>query len=276
MRTLVAYVPVLHEGYRRFFEKYDGPKELYIFGPEITADYKQLGKEIRQLDPELMKKAVEALGIFTSVSILDIAGARALNSKEHDVVLPDEDVSRELHEKYFPSAKVVFDPIFLRWDRKNAKQEKEVQPEERITHDEFHRRVMAQAEEESKKSSDIWRHVGGAIVKDKKVILLARNRHLPSDHSPYANGDPRGNWSQGVEMELASGFHCEVSLIAEAAKRGVALRGAGMYVTVFPCPPCSKAIACSGIKNLYVGGGKGILDSEDVLKNSGVKIIFVE
>lgn len=276
MRTLVAYVPVLHDGYRRFFEKYEGPKRLYIFGPEITADYKQLGKEIRQLDCQLMKKAIEALGIFDQVFILDIAAARSLNTANKELVLPDEDVSHEVAEKYFPNAQLTFDSIFLRWDKKNAQQEKEVQPEERITREEFHRRVMAMAEEESKKSSDIWRHVGGAVVKNGEVVLVAHNHHLPSPHSPYANGDPRGNWSQGVEMELATGFHCEVSLIAEAAKRGIALEGADMYVTVFPCPPCSKAVACSGIKNLYVGGGKGILDSEDVLKGKGVKIIFVE
>jgi dCMP deaminase len=49
-----------------------------------------------------------------------------------------------------------------------------------------------------------------------------------------------------------------------------------MYVTVFPCPPCAKAIAHAGIKHLYCGGGYGVLDGEDILKGAGVKIIFVE
>jgi dCMP deaminase len=77
-------------------------------------------------------------------------------------------------------------------------------------------------------------------------------------------------------MELATGFHAETSIIAEAARRGIALEGADMYVTVFPCPPCSKSVAYSGIKHLYVGGGKAILDAEEVIKGKGIKIIFVE
>jgi len=77
-------------------------------------------------------------------------------------------------------------------------------------------------------------------------------------------------------MELATGFHAEVSLIAEAARRGIPLEGADMYVTVFPCPPCSKVVAHSGIKNLYVGGGNSILDAQEVMRAAGVNIIFVE
>src|SRR3989344_3337604 len=222
MKSLVAYVPVLHEGYRRFFTKYDGPKELYIFGPEITVEFPQLAKEIRQLEPALMQKAIEALGIFEKVEVLDVASARALNTKDKEIILPDEDVSRELAERYFSDAHKTFDPIFLRWDKHNAQKEKEVMADRRIARDEFHRSVIKQAEKEAEKSSDMWRHVGAAIVKNGEVVLLAHNKHLPSPHSPYANGDPRGNWSRGEQMELATGFHAEASIVAEAARRGLA------------------------------------------------------
>ncbi len=273
---LVAYVPVLHEGYRKFFTKYDGPKDLYIFGPDITAEFPQLAKEIRQLEPALMQKAIEALGIFEKVEVLDVAGAKVLNTKNSEVILPDEDVSRELAEKYFPDAHKTFDPIFLRWDKHNAQKEKEVMPDRRITKDEFHRNVLKQAEQEAEKSSDIWRHVGAAIVKNGEVVLTAYNKHPLSPHSPYTSGDPRGNWGRGEHMELATFLHAEAGIIAEAAKRGLVLEGADMYTTVFPCPPCAKIVAYSGIKNLYCGGGNAILDAEDVLKSKGIKIIFVE
>jgi dCMP deaminase len=276
MRTLVAYVPVLHEGYRRFFEIHKGPKELFIFGPQITAEFEWLRKEIRELDPVLMQKSIEALGIFEKVEVLTKVKAKKLNSAQTHVSLPDEDISRELAQKYFPKAKITFEPIFLRWDKHNASKEKQVMADRHITRGTFHRRILKQAEKEAEKSSDIWRHVGGAIVKRGRVILIAHNRHLPSAHSPYVHGDPRSNWSRGINMELATGFHAEASLIAEAARQGIALAGADMYVTVFPCPPCSKIIAYSGIKNLYVGGGNSILDAEQVMKARGIKIIFVE
>ncbi len=276
MKTLVAYVPVLHEGYRTFFEKYEGPKELLLFGPEIIGEFKQLGKEIRQLEPALMQKAIEALGIFERVEVLDVAGACALDKKEKEVVLPDEDVSREVAERYFPNATKTFDPIFLRWDKHNAQKEKEVMPDRRITHDEFHRSVIKEADEQAEKSSDIWRHVGAAIVKNGKVMLHAYNKHALSPHSSWVDGDPRGNWGRGEQMELATFLHAEAGIVAEAAKRGIALEGADMYVTVFPCPPCAKLVAYSGVKHLYCGGGNAILDAEEVLKSKGVEIIFVE
>lgn len=276
MRTLVAYVPVLHEGYRRFFEKHKGPKELLLFGPDITAEFPWLAKEIRQLDPALMRKAIEALGMFKRVALLDKTSARVLNSKKKNIVLPDEDVSRALAQKYFPEAHAAFDPIFLRWDKHNSIAEKPIVPEGSITRDEFHRRVMQQAEAEAQKSSDIWRHVGGAIVKNGAVMLTGHNTHLPSPFTPYVNGDPRNNFHKGDHIEISTSFHVEASLIAEAARRGVSLEGADLYVTTFPCPPCAKVVAHSGIKTLYYGGGYGVLDGEDILKGAGIRIIFVE
>lgn len=276
MKTLVAFVPVLHEGYRRFFTKQDGAKELFILGHTLTDTYKPLTKEIRQLDPALMKKAVEALGIFDRVEVLEESNIAELNTKDKEIILPREDISEMVAEKYFGDAQVSYDSIFLRWDKKNAEEEKAIQPDKKITTDEFHRRMMAAAEDESLKSADNWRHVGALIVKDAKILFIAHNRHLPAEQSPYVNGDPRSNWSRGVNMELATGFHAEASMIAGAARRGIALEGAEMYVTVFPCPPCSKIIAYSGIKTLYCGGGNSVLDAEEVMKARGIEIVYVE
>ena len=107
MKTLVAYVPVLHEGYRRFFEKYEGPKELYLVGSPFVDEDKALAKDIRRLDPRLMQKAIEALGIFERVSILNDESLRALQGAE--LVMPREDICEELAKKYFTRAKITFD-----------------------------------------------------------------------------------------------------------------------------------------------------------------------
>ena len=276
MRTLVAYVPVLHEGYRQFFTSRDGPKELYLFGPEVIAEFSWLSKEIRQLDPLLMQKAIESLVIFEKVSILDIAGAQMLNSEKKEIILPNEDVSRLLAEKYFPKANVTFENIFLRWDKHNSIAEKPMVPEEQITHDEMHRRILKEAELESEKSSDFWRHVGAAVVRNGEVLFIKHNAHVPSEHMPYVNGDPRNNFHKGDHIEISTALHAEAGIIAEAARQGVSLEGTDIYVTVFPCPPCAKLLAFSGIKNLYCAGGYGVLDGEEVLKSKGVKIFFVE
>jgi len=147
--------------------------------------------------------------------------------------------------------------------------------DEQITREEFHQRMMKHAGEEANKSSDIWRHVGAAIVSKGEIIRMF-NQHLPSPHTPYVNGDPRNNFHKGDHIEMSSAIHAEAAMISEAARTGTKLEGADMYVTTFPCPPCAKLIARSGIKNLYYGEGYGVLDGEEVLKAAGVKIIFVE
>ncbi len=276
MRTFVAYVPVLHEGYRRFFCSYEGAKRLFIIGPSLTSHFSELRKEIRELDPFLMREAILSLGIFEEVEVLDEAGIIELGKVNEEIVLPDEDVSRTLAEKYLASVQVTYSPIFLRWDKHNALQEKPIVPQEQITKEELHKRLMALTEEESKKSSDNWRHVGGLVSREGKVLMTAHNAHLPSEHTPYVNGDPRNNFHKGDHIEYSSALHAEACLISEAAKQGIALEGCDMYVTVFPCPPCAKLIACAGIKTLYCGGGYGVLDGEDILRSKGTKIIYVE
>lgn len=276
MRAVVAYVPVLHEGYRRFFEMHREADTLYLIGPDLTTEFRDIQKEIRALDPALMQEAIKALALFTRVEVLDTASAQALNDEHNEIALPDEEISRAIAARHFPNARTSYDPIFLRWDKHNALKERPVVPEEQLTRDEFHRRILAGAEREAAKSSDIWRRVGAAIVRDGEVILMAHNAHMPSEHAPFVNGDPRSAFSRGDHIEFASSLHAEAGVIAEAARRGVALEGADMYATVFPCPPCAKLIAHAGIQNLYCGGGYAVLDGQEVLKSRGVKIFFVE
>ena len=40
----------------------------------------------------------------------------------------------------------------------------------------------------------------------------------------------------------------------QAARNGVSIEGATIYVTVFPCPICARMIANSGIKHVKVFG----------------------
>ncbi|MEK7510853.1 MAG: deaminase [Patescibacteria group bacterium] len=276
MRTLVAYVPVLHEGYRRYFENHEGAKELLLIGSELTQDFKPITKDIRQLDAGLMRTAIESLDLFDRVGVLGVEEARALNEEGRELILTDEDISRHVAETYFPKSICTFESIFLRWDKHNALAERPIVPDEMIVRTDLHRHLLAKAEADSTKSSDIWRRVGALVARNGESLLIAHNQHLPSEHTPYVNGDPRNNFSKGEYIEYSSAIHAEAAVIAEAAKRGVMLEGTDMYVTVFPCPPCAKLIAQAGIQNLYCGGGYGVLDGESILKNAGVRILFVE
>ncbi|MFH1089438.1 MAG: deaminase [Candidatus Uhrbacteria bacterium] len=276
MKTaVVAYVPVLHDGYRQFFQKYSDKADLYILGPELIAKFPHLKKEIRQLEPTLVKTSVTAWNIFENIFVLDENGLKELLTKEISLVLPKEDIMLELRDQYFPEHEVIFDNIFLRWDKHNTVEKNPLNPEALISNSDFDKKMIALTYEEAEKSSDWWRRIGCVVIKDEKIILKTHNEHLPTDHTPYINGDPRNNFHKGDHLELGTSIHGEAEAIATAAKQGISLEGTEVYVTTFPCPPCAKLIAKSGIKKIYYRVGYGILDGESVLKDHGVEIIQV-
>lgn len=273
---IIAYVPVLHDGYRQFFVRHAGADELYILGKEITDQFKPLTKDIRALDPQMMKQALLSLGFFKKVSVLDSAGLATLASEKVKIVMPDDEVCRELGSKHFAGGEVTYDSVFLRWDKHKAMEEKPVQTDQRISHDEFDRQLMAKLKKDAQRSSDYWRRIASAIIKDGKVLLTVYNQHTPTEHAPYENGDPRDNFSKGIGVEFSTSIHSEARLVAEAARKGICLDGVSLYTTVFPCPPCAKQIAFSGVKKLYYAGGYAVLDQDILLKEKGVEIIYVE
>lgn len=274
-KIIIAYVPVLHEGYRKFFEKHKEADMLYIFGDTLVKKYDYLAKEIRQLSPELVKRALESWGIFKKVEVIEEKDLGTL-LKVDEIIMPDEDVCQSLAEEHFSNKKITFDNVFLRWDKHRSMEERPVEADQKISREEFDREVIQNLKQEAEKSSDWWRRIASAIVKDGKILLSAHNEHLPSPHSPYVDGDPRNTLHKGVGIELSTSIHSEARLIAEAAEKGIALKGASMYASIFPCPPCAKQIAFSGIKKLYYGGGYQMLDQETILRSKGVEIIYVE
>jgi dCMP deaminase len=275
-KIIIAYVPVLHEGYRRFFANHKDADCLYIFGPEIISKFDYLRKEIRALEPELMRQAIKSLDIFKTVEVLTEEKLKLLQQGKEEIVMSREDVTMFLAETYFAGRQIIYDNIFLRWEKHLVSAPKPVQPDIKISGSDFDRKMMAKAKAEGDKSSCWWRRVGAVVIKDGKVILATHNKHVPSEHMPYVNGDPRNCFKQGVEVEMSTSFHGEARMIAEAAKKGVSLEGCELYCSDFPCPPCAKLVAYSGIKKLYYNRGYGALDGQDVLKSQGVEIIFVE
>ncbi len=102
----VAYVPVLHEGYRRFVDAHARDRALYVIGRELYADYRPLAKDIRALDPELVAAAIGAWGVCSEVTVLDAAGAERLSAEQPSITLPAEDVSYQVVERWFPRCAV--------------------------------------------------------------------------------------------------------------------------------------------------------------------------
>lgn len=287
LKVVVAYIPVLHEGYRRFLASHCGDRPLWLIGPEIYADYRPLAKDIRALPAELVSSAIDAWGICSQVGVLDVKGAQRLAEQRPSITLPAEDVSYQVVERFFERCPVRYDAVFLRWDRNRSVQL--LRPsarrvdlhDPRIAEDPLLgegaplAELAAAAESEAALSIDWWRQVGAAIRFADGFTLAAHNEHSPHPLSPYAVGDPRASFYKGVHLELTTATHAEARLIATAAREGRSTQGATMYVTDFPCPPCAKLIADAGVARLYFREGYAVLDGEDVLKAAGVEVIQV-
>jgi len=226
----------------------------------------------------LVRKAVESLGITKNVYVMDFSDVEKLTKqKDLTIVVPNEDVTKQFVEEFFPKTKIEFENIFLRWDRHNSTAESAVNVDQKISLKEFDKEIIQKVRADAASgSSDWWRRVGAAVINDKKIILEGYNKHVPSAHTPYANGDPRNAFHKGVNIDLSTALHAEAGLIAEAARQGINLSCCSMYVSTFPCPSCAKLIAYSGISRVFYTGGYGVLDAESILKSQDVEIIFVD
>lgn len=275
INSIVCFVPVMHAGYLKFFKKYAGAK-LFLVGEDLLSGIEYFSREIRALKAEEMKPVVEALKVFSGVEVLNAKNIKELNNPSAKIVMPDEDITRHLAEKYFPDANSFFENIFLRWHQKNVSSENKVDPDRIVSTNEFDMEIMGIALNEAEKSSDWWRQIGAIAVKDKNVLITSFNKHMPSPHMPYANGDPRTPFSWGERIDLSSAAHAEAGLIAHAANKGISLGGASLYVTTFPCPACAYSVALSGIKKLYYAEGYSLVDAAKTLNAFDVKIIKIE
>ncbi len=302
MTTIIAYVPVIHRGYLKFFRSHPEADQIWLLPKSYTYKFRFLEKDIRSLEPEEIAASLQALSVsqkvsVQKVSVLDLdeltevipalrqgsgqapAGTHNSSDKsqgEITYLLPDEEISRSFVEEFLKGHQVVFESVFLRWDTTRSLSENEVNPDETISQSEFDKSMMTQAQDISGKSADWWRQVGAVIIKEGQVLASAFNRHLPHPQEPYIVGDPRTNFHKGEHLEKSTAIHAEAAAIAEAAKKGVALEGASIYVTTFPCPSCAKLIAEAGVSQLYYREGYAVVDGESVLKSANIKISRVD
>ncbi len=278
MRTvIIAYIPVIHRGYIEFICRHPEADTVYILDADLLTQFEWLRKDIRALSPAAVVTGLAAVlskeGSMATVQLLDQKGLDKLAEEELQLILPDEEIMHNLVEKFFAKVKISYDTVFLRWDNQYTLQQKPVVPDTHQSLNQFQQKVMATANQLAEKSADWWRQVGAVIVQEGEIVLAGFNQHVPDQYQPLYNGDPRGNFKKGLHIELTTAFHAEAALIAAAAKKGIKLEGAEMYVTTFPCPHCAKSIAYSGIKKLYFQGGYSLVDGESILKEKGVEII---
>lgn len=91
------------------------------------------------------------------------------------------------------------------------------------------------------------KHVGAVIVRDRTIL------------STGYNGSIRGLGHCDEEGHMMEGGHCvrtihaEANALVQAARNGVAIEGAQIYITASPCWYCFKLLANAGVKRIVFG-----------------------
>ena len=141
-----------------------------------------------------------------------------------------------------------------------------------ITWDEY---FMGLAHLSALRSKDPNTQVGAAIVDENHRVVSVGYNGFPTGVS-----DDEFPWSRegGVlESKYAFVVHAELNAILNSQR---SVRGCTIYVSLFPCNECAKAIIQSGIKRIVYESDKynGVdtnIASKRMLKAAGVELVRI-
>ena len=123
------------------------------------------------------------------------------------------------------------------------------------------------------------RAIGAVIVKDKRSLTTGYNGAPSGILSCRDKGEcmrDKLGVESGTRQELCYAVHAEQNAIAQAAKLGVSVDGATIYVTHQPCTICTRIIIHSGIKRIIYKHSYPDEFSVQLLKDAGVELIKYE
>ncbi len=106
------------------------------------------------------------------------------------------------------------------------------------------------AEAAAQKSKDPRCRVGAVIVSADRIVITTG-----------FNGLPRGvqddeDILDDADEKLKVICHAEQNAIINAARMGISVRGASIYVTKFPCLACCSSIIQAGITRIYTSDSR--------------------
>jgi len=104
------------------------------------------------------------------------------------------------------------------------------------------------------RSTCLRRNVGAIIVKDRLILSSGYNGTPMGEAHCVVCERERLRVKPGERYELCKSVHAEANAIIQAARHGISIDGADIYVTDEPCFMCRRMIVNAGIKNVYIKG----------------------
>ncbi len=91
------------------------------------------------------------------------------------------------------------------------------------------------------------KHVGAVIVRGRTILSTGYNGSIAG--TPHC--DDEGHMMESGHCVAT--IHAEANALVQAARNGVSIEAASIYITASPCWNCFKMIANAGIKEIYYG-----------------------
>jgi dCMP deaminase len=271
---IIGTFTIIHRGYLDILEKYP-QADIFILSDDLARDLYKLEIDLRKMPIEKVRSLLSALN--RKVEVLNLNNIEEIKNADQIVIISDN-VTEELKNRYLTNHPnlIIENGFFYHPQEKVFKKEK-VGVNIMKNYTEKDAQTMKEALILAQESGCFWRQVATIITKDNKILYQAYNQMLPNNDECYKIGCIRDNLQPGEKTaELCSAVHSEANCIAQAARDGISLNGASIYVTTFPCPMCAKLIAISGIKKCFYNQGWANFDGERVLQAAGVKLIKID
>lgn len=132
----------------------------------------------------------------------------------------------------------------------------------------------------SKRSTCLRAQHGAVLVRDKTILATGYNgapRGLTHCNEVGVCDREKNGVSPGREYERCKSAHAEQNAIAQAARVGVAVEGATLYITGLPCAICAKLLVNAGIVEVcFLDTGRYLeRDSTIILKEAGIRLVSI-
>jgi len=283
---IIGEFPVLHKGYIAAFDKIlkKTPKAHFYLGflaNQIVKELTKLEPDIRKISVRDIKKLINVCLPIKKFFLVNRSNfSRVIkNTGFHKIIILKGEKSEDFAKQYLVNDEykklVQFYDIRLKWKSDKVAELNKKSDKLSIAEIKKHKEIMKKVFRKTENSRCFWRQAGAALVKNKKIILTAYNKMMPTDDECYKIGCIRDNIAPGKSSEICSAVHAEASVIAQAAKQGISLKNATLYASHFPCPACAKLIALSGIEKVVYSRGHAVFDGRRVMKSKGVKLIKI-